>query len=752
MDNINKFDLHLTQLILKTKNLKNDKREVLVGNLDKNFIYINNNPLDLVIKNGKSLNFCKIELNQYFNVEYVHRLKNTPFFVSLLSCKFFQIKIIDFYEWRKKTEIYRLFILKNISSGDLQNTANIKLDFGLKPKNISEKCLQLDDLMLEISEEFKLSNNCVSIEIPGSNYVNCFYSLFRFNKDKTLCNDTNAIIKLFYELENLCRSNHISKYFITKNQSADSELDELWNTQKFILPDLNITKNMTSNTNSYETEKIWIDDFYKYFSFTEKITYDLNNIKLKTIDIIDFLPTKRLLLEYHKKNILLDNKIRKEVQTWWDVFSFRLFGQIFTDKCINEPSEVFAVYFLAVKLNLPWAPILLQKIKDCLKDKHHTFLHNFLFFLAHLYIRLIKAKSENNSETIYSPGYFWDNNYKSINNEIEITKFSKEAYTKLFINDSHIFKINKLCRIIYNKQQNYIKLFTVDDYSPHTNYLFLKIDNFTIELPLVWHNGYFEFLNLRFKWIIKKSRFQITIHSDQTRLIDIDNSQVEIAKDKKLIYYIPVERNNPQIFISLFNSQGGELFSKIHSCKQEIILKGSVINQYGIISNKILYSTSKRYHSLFGYKEVYNNTSEILLNRDTTQLKFKAKQLNYSLTIPFIENDFISYMLDLDSNFKNKLLLMIDPKFKVDMSNILHYFENNFGFQPEFFLNNKNQVKEYRASLIIEFKYSNESFYEFTEKNKVTFKGNRVVVIIQYLKQIFAQNLKIIEKQEDLVS
>ena len=57
MSHLSKIDLHLTQLVLKTKNLKNDKRNLLIGGLNENISYIKNNPLNINIHNSENLIF-----------------------------------------------------------------------------------------------------------------------------------------------------------------------------------------------------------------------------------------------------------------------------------------------------------------------------------------------------------------------------------------------------------------------------------------------------------------------------------------------------------------------------------------------------------------------------------------------------------------------------------------------------------------------------------------------------------------------
>ena len=63
MTKIDKFDLYLTQTILKTSNQKSNNRELSVGSLAKNISYIQNNPLNVNINSsGENFN-CRMSVN-----------------------------------------------------------------------------------------------------------------------------------------------------------------------------------------------------------------------------------------------------------------------------------------------------------------------------------------------------------------------------------------------------------------------------------------------------------------------------------------------------------------------------------------------------------------------------------------------------------------------------------------------------------------------------------------------------------------
>jgi len=749
MSHVSKIDLHLTQLILKTKNLKNDKREVLVGGLNENMSYIKNNPLNINVNNSEN-KFCfytSLESKSEFDIQYIYRIQNTPFFVSYLSNDDFAVKILDFYDWRDNNSIYRLFLLKKFDYNSSSNCANIELNFDSNINQISENQIELNKVMLQISDNIQVNKDQLTYELSTSSEGMCFFVKINYDANTISSLTLDNVIKKFYELENICRINHISRYFITKNHEGESELDELWNRQKYILPDLDIEEFIFNNENSFEIEKYWVDDFCKYFGLTEIVNFNINNPKAKESGLREDFPSKSNILNYYKDGKIETKIIANDLQKWWDTYSLPLFDLVFKNKCINEPEEVFAAYFLAIRLHFPWAVVLYEKIISNLEDESTFHLHHFLNLLSFCNKRIIKQVRKNKN-IVYVPGYLWDNNYKSINNEIEVSKFSNHTYIKLKLGKDNFFKINKLCEIQVDNKKNIICIAplinkSLTEYKAE-NFLNIEIDKFRIELPLVWKTGYFEFINTRFRWTLKKNRFQITIHSSKKRIIQINNESLELFPNKKLIYHKEYQTADPEIHLRLYNKNGGTKFSKIGKQQVPVIASGFATTKNGTLTNKILYSSNQRKHQLFDIKDSFHDVNEIQILNDDNKIKFFSKHTSNDLEIHYLKNEFLNRLKNLSFSDSAKLLLLIDIKFIGNIKNILLFFKLNFGFQPEFIIKDKKSNIKLKSNLIIEFVYKLDASgldqYEIREKNVIILKGNKYNSLLQNLEKLIKNN------------
>jgi hypothetical protein len=743
MTKIEKFDLHLTQLILKSKNLKYDSGEVVVGRLTENITFSTKNPLDLKVNNEFPFE-CKISINsiQKFDLQYIHRINNSPFYISYLSNDDFNLKIIDFYDWQQHTSIYRLFLFKKVNYESINDILKINFNLDKRLHDISGNQIKINDVTFKISDDFKVSNNNASTEISTASDTFFFAVNLQYGNNLISTITLDMVIKKFHKLHATCKSNHISNYFITKSLNAEKELDELWNVQKYILPDLNYDKQIQENENQTEISKYWINNFYKYFSIDHELKCTFEDEVKRFSDILDYLPSKIDLLKSLKEFDVNNNELSNNVQKWWDAYSLPLFENVFSYKCTEVPEEVFTIYFLAIGLKLPWASILYEKIESAISPNLPSPLHSFLFLLAFFYKRLyINITNEGNS--IYSDGYFWDNNYKSIINsekktKFEITKFSNDSYTNLNIGSDKSFKINQLCKIILENNNNKISiqpfLNEANNKLKFLNHLLIDIEGYTIDLSLVWQNGFIEFNNVRFKWILKKNRFQFTIHSPKKKNIKLNNKTIELNPIKKTIYYFEVSPTQPQFYLNLFNNQGGALFSNLPDKTSTAIITGFATTKFGTINQNILYSTDSGKHLLFGKN---NDISKIQLNKKVDFLRFFVKYASGSSEIQYFKNTFIDKFLHLNNQNKINLLLLVDKKFVKNLKVFLSFFKHNFGFQPEYILNNKESNIQINSNLIIEFLYNNQ----VNAKEGINFKDNKHLILIGNSAEILVSNL-----------
>jgi hypothetical protein len=760
MNKIEKLDLYTTQLILNTKNNKYDDNEIDIGKIHKHITYIKNNPLAIKINNNKNSFNCKTNLdsNQKCVIQYINRLYQTPFYVSYISNKDLNLKIIDFYEWNPHTSIYRLFIFKIVNFELINQILNLKLEFSTDLSQSSENTIKINDIIFKFSKNIRITSNKINIEIPINSETIVFsWGLDFYNNNLSFTLD--SVINKFHNLLVNCKSNHISNFFINKSMNAERKLDELWFQQKFIQPDLLIDEQLIKDNDPDSVIKFWINDFYNYFNINNKLSIQpINNSRnyhntSTSIELLDYLPSTTEILNFYLNSDFQNEEIIRKVQEWWDVYSLPLFEFMFKEKCVNYPEEVFAMFFLAIWFKLPWANLLFKQIENSFQYSAKNSLYNFLLLLAFFYKRITKRIINN--VIYFSPGYYWDNNYKSLidhtsQQKYEYTKFSKIAYSKVDINSNNSFKINKLCRIkIESKNKNisiYPWLYKGKIKLNGQGYSKIVVDDYTINFPLVWQQGFFEFKYLKLKWLLKKNRFQITLHSSKKRRIYINNNPIDLIHGKKNIHYIEIPQENPQLHLLLFNNRGGTKFSQNLQHMNPILISGFGYTKFGIITDNILYSENIKKHHLFLKNTLCNDVKMITTDKNIQKIKFYTKHTMQCINISYFDNNFIDNFVHLNFRNRNKLLLKIDYKFSKYLKIILTFFEKNLGFQPEYILFNKLSKIQFRSNLIIVFKHAESALniekYYIDGKNCFRLKGEQPEILLMNLKRIIINSIK----------
>lgn len=748
MNKLHRIDVFLSQVIQNTSNIKNAKTNVIIGRFSEYINYKNNNPFDINIYKNNKLKKIKTDLSQKFDLQYVHRIYKSPFYLSFFANNDLQLKILDFYTWDKHTAIYRLFIFKSVQN---ELNKNIVLKFNFKNK------FENNNLSFLYSGKTSANSNVVSTELAIDSTITGFAKVIEFDSIKNSSIALDTVLNKFYSVYDICRNSHISKYFVTKNLKAEQELDKLWNEQKYILPDLDFD-NQSLNSKDIEEVNIWIKEFYNYFNngiHTGEYATNIkgkSNLNITSKYILDYLPSGREIIDSYLNPGRIKTDFGNAIQNWWDVYSLPIYENIFKYKCLNNISEVFCVYLLSIRYNMPWTDILYEKIIQTVSLFEKSSLLNFLILLAYLHKR-ISIYRYNNDKIYYSPGYFWDNNYKSLINKsnnfiYEVTRFSKSRFIRFSHKDGLMIKIDKLCILIYNEKNKEITLkpYISNFNNQNIEQLEIKIDEFHIVLPLIWRSGSIEINHIRFNWILKKNRYQFTILGNQDSKIQLNGTVLELVKGKKANFYLEIMPVSTNITMSILNRRGGSLITGIRSGSSWLMISGYAHEKFGTITNNVLYSADIRKHKLFNENSDSINSGLIRVNNKCKKLNFYIKHFSKAYNISYIKDQFIDKLFHLNFNRDKKLLLLIDEKFLKNHNEIIVFFDLNFKFKPEYFSKNDTKNIDFKSNLVIEFKHIQKTkdlgSIKSLKKNQLTINCINVNNGLTNLKNMMVANLK----------
>ena len=108
-------------------------------------------------------------------------------------------------------------------------------------------------------------------------------------------------------------------------------------------------------------------------------------------------------------------------------------------------------------------------------------------------------------------------------------------------------------------------------------------------LPLMWKKGSIWLNHFRIRWILKKSRFQVTIMcTGQNNEISINKQKVLAQKGIRKILYLENLKMAPQLGLTILNSSGGKYFCQNIDHQRELIVNGSLLTENGIFADHYL--------------------------------------------------------------------------------------------------------------------------------------------------------------------
>jgi len=743
MNNINKIDEWLIRQSAHSKNYRDSNDEITIGRLINNLTYINNDPLNIYINSTNSLfknNEIEFCIQTGLEIQYIKRIQYTPFYISYLAGSDYSLKIIDFYQWKPVTIVYRIMIIKNNNVIPKRNT-DFYLNCNNKIKVISDNdqsaIFELENVAIQLPENAKFKDR---IEIPlqlesEDQSFHCF--AFHFNKIQMNVDfEFENITKILKNLCNECTEGHIGKYFATKHKPSETELDDLWTKQKYILPDMEIDSDLLSKIFNKKYDLLWISEFLQYFGLNDKIVNLLKSKECDNLETLyhqvvvqkneksgytdifenlvnplsnDFLPelhnkpeTKKEILKLYFIPESKNKAVDCIVQRWWDIYSASIFSEVLNRKYLNNPDELFAIYFFTVRAKMPISVFLFNFLDQLRKKKKENPLHSFLFLLAFLFSRIHKSNLKGN-KIEFIPGYQWDNNVKiliskSADYSIRYSRFSGKNFSILSHSNKNILKIDKECIIsvedYFNKFIINPKLFDSANKFNLRNICRLQVDSRILTLPLIWNIGELSFFGINIKWLLKKNRFQLTVHSSSTQTVLINNQEYMFEKKKKYKIYQESKRVTPEINLNIYDSKGRSIHSKLKN--NSIIIDGYVLTADNILNEKLLYKIGKiRKHVI----DLGKNNDSIQNDSFAESIQLYAKSVVSNKKIKYFKNSFINKLLESDYNVLNNFLILIDFQFKNELSLLLNMFNQVFGYIPEYLVL-KNGYTKFNSQLI----------------------------------------------------
>jgi hypothetical protein len=217
------------------------------------------------------------------------------------------------------------------------------------------------------------------------------------------------------------------------------------------------------------------------------------------------------------------------------------------------------------------------------------------------------------------------------------------------------------------------------------NYVDIKVDEYVVSIPCIWQKFECQINTLRFRFLFKKSRFQVTV---TTRVKDarFQFKQQDYAlagKHKVVLYFNPGIRDT-QINFWPKDVQHRTVHLPINSGIYQINLQGWALNRYGVLYENLNYVYAKKRHLLSaagcGLFRTEFGTHKLIEHID---LLFR--HASGRVELKYVKEHLVAQLLSIIPFERQSLVrLAIDPALNGVIGKILAIFYDNFGFYPDF--------------------------------------------------------------------
>jgi len=277
-----------------------------------------------------------------------------------------------------------------------------------------------------------------------------------------------------------------------------------------------------------------------------------------------------------------------QAQQIWDILSLPAlrFKLIYLIK--SRPLTIISFLLAAYEYNFWWA----DKARDLVQDN----IKQYLSSVSSLFNLLFTLKSAFNIS--YSKNQISVSNYMnnlpnssySLKTDLCSVRFvrSKDrSYTYADFGDLDTISIDKKARINFNGNSSPVKICpqTFQYSQDLVNKLTIHFDSVRLEIALAWKNFVVNYGKLRFKFLFKKNRYQISIKGDTAVMeLVINEHKLSFDKGKYLKFYFTPGVQEAQYGI-FYTDQNGRIINDQNTINP-LILNATAQNKYGqIIEN-----------------------------------------------------------------------------------------------------------------------------------------------------------------------
>lgn len=253
----------------------------------------------------------------------------------------------------------------------------------------------------------------------------------------------------------------------------------------------------------------------------------------------------------------------------------------------ENPNEVIAFSFLALRSQFWWYDIMFERIDGALKTMEATGVWKIwkLFFLLQ---RMYFSAKKGDWYRFMVCGR--EENTAFETDEIVLQHLKRKSGKTLLFQFKGTFTItvNQDVVLAYNRSRNEVELVPYTEASPFFYYRFptavLKHNGLLIRIPLAWRQFEIQADGLRLKFLLKKKRFQISVRKTDTgQVFELDHYRSGSNRAERYIkLYREVQTIEPVVHCRVYDNLGNKLstFGPHISRIRPVI---TAVDRYGVL-------------------------------------------------------------------------------------------------------------------------------------------------------------------------
>ncbi len=680
-------------------------------------------PMDLLISRNIRI---RLSAPVKFDLHPPKRIGFSPFVYFYCHSSAMDLRCVDFTTHSDQEGFYRLMLFQRFKAG---------IKFSLTIKGLT---FQADDTVFFIKEDVYL-NPVYGWNIdqdgkelrfsPEFDQLDRACAVFQIGRRRDLRTgvDLQYVFNVLQEEEQICRNRFPGKYFITVNVNKQAP-DPVWFDQDVITPAGRLDPAIISEPDKNDFWFPWLAVLAEYIPHTE-VKDQLQQCARAYINTnqpmsprFGYMAARVLEKKFHIAGVPDNNPfmailksleddpfdssaldeidffyvayfgngadsgiLAKRLQQWWNRYSMPIYNQWWKRQLEQAPEKLFIIFLLALQLRIPWSETILIRCNE--------FVAVPLFRLLVELGKVLLIRHNHNGKLTIVPGSAQAGNIagtlaRDRSLRIKITRFGSEKYFTVFHKNRQIIKVDKDISCEVNRGGDGYSFFPsiypcgLSDFM--INLLSIEDRMMMVRIPLVWRKGSIEVNALRVRWLLKKNRFQLTLHArSDIENYRVNSQEVTLRRGERKVIYLYPEKIPVKGLLLITSSEGASIHFRQRSIKRVIRIIGWISDQYGVFIPKINYQYSKRQH-LLETDPAGQVDHELIIPAGISRLSFLVKRYVEHVKLNQYSNEKVEKFFRYDpAESPERFIVRLAGKNAQTAETVQDFFRSEFAFIPE---------------------------------------------------------------------